>query len=706
MAQKSNNKMNISYTIRAIDRFTSTHDRLERQLGSLERQAARLEAINPDIDVDANTAGATRDITTLRARIASLPGMKRIRIWIDEVGDIDKMATKLRNIDEILMQMAQGLIWMVIPMLGPALGIAAAGAGALATELIAAAGAFGAFAMVAVPTIGYLREIDGEVKRGSKEWYNLSEGTRNALTSLDALRSSWGKMQKTFREPTLEIFALGLQGADKALQMFQPTMESSIEAIENLARAFNDNLNSSDVKGIFEWLGNTAGGYLEDLMKTIGNFLVGFMNMIVAFDPLAQQFSDGFLDMSERFREWSQTLDENDAFQRFIAYATEQGPALLNFFGQLITFLTQVFIAMAPVGELVMEMVTNFMAWAEEGLKNNEWIGKLLGYLILWRASLSLILPILNRLIVFLRGLWPVVTKVWTWFGKLNTVFIKILPWITKVGTFILGLNPVIRIIIAVVAVLASVIYKNWDSIWAWTKSTFQKVKTWIQEKWEQIGTIIDKVKKWAQTVEDKVSDMYDSVVEWFGNIWEEVDVTWSDILSFLAGIDLWSIGADIIKGLANGLESVDVWGVVKGVAGKIKDGFTSFFNIHSPSRLMEKDVGRWITLGVLDGMTSMASKAERQAEVVANAIKKPFDTMDKNYTFTAVGDARTAYARSSQADAQTTTTAEQATVVSTQPAPSTAIFSIGGYEARGLITYFKEEMDYSTNRTDTFRGR
>src|SRR5690606_10312865 len=126
------------------------------------------------------------------------------------------------------------------------------------------------------------------------------------------------------------------------------------------------------------------------------------------------------------------------------------------------------------------------------------------------------------------------------------------------------------------------------------------------------------------------------------------IKTKWDEAKAFLGSIDLWSIGKDIIAGLVRGIEAVDVWSAVVNVGSSIKNAFTSFFKVKSPSRLMKNDVGRWITLGVLDGMVAMSSKAEREATIVANAIKRPFDEMNKDYTFTAgVASARSQYMNS-----------------------------------------------------------
>jgi phage-related protein len=707
MASKNNNKMNISYTIRAVDKFTDTHERLQRQLEALERQAAQLEAIDPDINVDADTGAAIAQVNALDNAIDRLPWYRRVWIHVEGVGNdhirrMNRMATSMQSLNEIAMNMGMGSLITLLPALGPMLAITAGGAGALAGSLIGASAALGGFAMVAVPTIGYLREIDGEVKRGSNAWNKLSDGTRAALTELDKLRASWSKLQEKFREPTLQIFATNLQSAQIALGLFTPTIESSVSAVQELSDSLKNSLGSSDVKGIFEWLGSSAGDHLVDFVKGIGNFIVGFLSMMKAFEPLTKKFMDGFLNMSESFRKWASELDTNESFQDFLKFAEQNGPLLLEFIGSLTNFVVALGQAMSPVGVKVLELANSFLKWSTELLKNHEGLGLLLGVMTVALGLFKVLWPIIQVGVTVFKLLWPVITKVWSWFGKLQGVFVKILPWITRVATFILGLHPVIRIVMAVVAVLAAVVIRHWDDIKAWTIKTFNKVKEWISKKWDEAAEVIEGVKLWVKTVSTAFTDMYDSVVKWLGEMWDGIKGKWEDITAYLSEIDLSDIGSDIIQGLIDGINVVDVWKSVTDVASDIKNAFLNFFDVNSPSRVMKRDVGRWITLGVIDGMTSMASKAEREAEILANAIARPFNNMDKDFTYSAnIGAARGAYNTATSASAST---AGVGTVAGGDIVVETPVYLDGREVARGTYRHVSEYQDRDKARTRKFK--
>jgi hypothetical protein len=99
-----------------------------------------------------------------------------------------------------------------------------------------------------------------------------------------------------------------------------------------------------------------------------------------------------------------------------------------------------------------------------------------------------------------------------------------------------------------------------------------------------------------------------------------------------------------------------------------------------------------------------MQSKAERTAQIVANAIKKPFDNMSKDYTFTAgVATARSSYS-AAQASQYSTFTPPVETSDGGSNGPQYAVINIGGHEAKGVIQYVTREQKREEARDKKFK--
>jgi len=97
---------------------------------------------------------------------------------------------------------------------------------------------------------------------------------------------------------------------------------------------------------------------------------------------------------------------------------------------------------------------------------------------------------------------------------------------------------------------------------------------------------------------------------DWSG-AWEAIEQIgkdiWSNIEDFFRNVDLFSIGSDIIQGLLDGLGSMAgaITRKVKSLASLVPDGLKDFLGIHSPSRLIRDQVGKFIPLGLAEGITN-----------------------------------------------------------------------------------------------------
>lgn len=86
----------------------------------------------------------------------------------------------------------------------------------------------------------------------------------------------------------------------------------------------------------------------------------------------------------------------------------------------------------------------------------------------------------------------------------------------------------------------------------------------------------------------------------------------------------LYGKGQDVVRGLWNGIQSMSGWiyGKAKAFVGGIVDGVKSGFGIFSPSKVMAKEVGRFIPPGIVQGWESnMGDVRSMAAETVQAAI-------------------------------------------------------------------------------------
>lgn len=83
------------------------------------------------------------------------------------------------------------------------------------------------------------------------------------------------------------------------------------------------------------------------------------------------------------------------------------------------------------------------------------------------------------------------------------------------------------------------------------------------------------------------------------------------------------SIGKDVVKGLWNGISNMTGWVIdkIQGFGDSILDGIKDFFGIHSPSKVMEQQVGKQLALGVANGIKKNSKYAGKSASEMGQLI-------------------------------------------------------------------------------------
>lgn len=113
-------------------------------------------------------------------------------------------------------------------------------------------------------------------------------------------------------------------------------------------------------------------------------------------------------------------------------------------------------------------------------------------------------------------------------------------------------------------------------------------------------------------------------------------------ILAVLKGLtsslkSVVSVGKNLVQGLWKGIANAKEWVLnkVKGFGKSILTGLKSFFGIHSPSKVMEEQIGKNLALGVAVGITKNSKYAKKSAEemgkLILSAAKKRLEEQKLN---------------------------------------------------------------------------
>ncbi|MBK4202702.1 phage tail tape measure protein [Bacillus subtilis] len=183
-------------------------------------------------------------------------------------------------------------------------------------------------------------------------------------------------------------------------------------------------------------------------------------------------------------------------------------------------------------------------------------------------------------------------------------------------------------------------IVSNLQSIWSTVQMVLGLIKGLFQIVWPIISGIVQIA--WA-TIKSYISVALNLILglisaamaalqgDWSG-AWEAIkgiaQNIWNDITSYFESIDLYEIGANIIQGLIDGIGSMAsaVGEKISQIASSIPDGIKSFLGIHSPSRVMRDQVGRWIPAGLAEGIGAGAFVVKKSVASMAALVPQSID--------------------------------------------------------------------------------
>lgn len=296
--------------------------------------------------------------------------------------------------------------------------------------------------------------------------------------------------------------------------------------------------------GVFIATNENAREKIASIWEAIKGFFINTMNSVISF------FTQTIPNFIKNIIAWFNQLPE------FISQMWSNFKDIcVTMFNSIISFFT----------ETIPNLVKNIITWfGELPYKIGFILGELLGKIIKWGADtvkfvVTEVPKIISNIVKFFAELPG---KVWTWLA--NTVQ-KVVQWGAEMLSK--GTTATINFVSNVVKFIAELPSK----IWTWLGNTVQKVVQWGGD---MVRTGVNAMKQFGSSVVEAISDLPSKFME---------------------------IGVNMIKGVWNGITSMGSWiaDKISGFFGGIVDGAKKALDIHSPSRVMKREVGVYMAQGV-----------------------------------------------------------------------------------------------------------
>lgn len=380
---------------------------------------------NVTVDVEANTAAATAQISKFRLMLKSIPNKFRVR------GDVDTSAVSKMNLIRTAMANAGkgvetlrskigilpsaflALAPAAIPVLasivpavmaiGNALAVVGGGAIGLAGAFgIAGAGAmaFGAMAMTA-----YKMLQDGTIQATAQ--------TRAFQTALSSLQTQWQSLVQANSGAIFTTMTNGINIAKTALSGLTPFITGVANSMSTLSAKMLSFFQSSSIANNFFAMFNTIGVQaFNNVMNAVGRFGAGFMAIITQFGPLFSWMAQGLANMSAQFQAWATSVSTANGIKTFISYVQTNLPLIGQIFGNVFKGIFNLFNAFGTNSQTIFQalaqMSARFAQWSAT-IAQSQGFKQFINYVqTQGPVIISTIGNIVNAVIAFATAMAPV----------------------------------------------------------------------------------------------------------------------------------------------------------------------------------------------------------------------------------------------------------------------------------------------------------
>lgn len=471
--------------------------------------AKALSSEHPKIDVDMDTAAATSKAQRLKAMLRSIPNKIRTRINIDvDTNKISLLKSSLLALAPSAIPVLATLI-PAIMAIGNALAVVGGGAIGLAGAFgVAGTGvmAFGAMAIRAYQMLqdGTIQataetqafqnalenlksQFDSLVSTNASAIFNTMTnginiakaalsgltpfitGVANSLEQLSAKVLSWTQsstvaqnffnMMKTTGVSVFENILAGAgrfgSGLISLFTQFGPLFSWVAQGLANMGNQLDAwSQKVSTAQGIQSFINYTKTN-LPLIGEIFGNTFKGIFNLFTAFSTNSQTIFQSLAQMSEQFAAWSATVSQSQGFKQFIDYVQTQGPVVISTVGNIVNAIIAFATAMAPVGAVVLQMVSAIAQWVAGFMQAHPQITAVVGSILLFGGAIM-------KVIAFMQPFISVIMQIGSFVIQLVSKFNLVKNAITLVSAAFTLLTSPIGIAIAAIVAIGAAIYLLW----------------------------------------------------------------------------------------------------------------------------------------------------------------------------------------------------------------------------------------------------
>ncbi|MEU5853937.1 hypothetical protein ABZ799_01295 [Nocardiopsis dassonvillei] len=308
------------------------------------------ELTDAEVSVDADTDDAQAQLDATKEKVDDLDG-DTARVDVDAsaaVAGLGALTTAAAGVAAL--PIGATLTAGIASMVGP-LGAATAGFGALA-----------AVAAPAITEVSEVLELQEKAAEGGEEAIEayqealaeMSPDTRELMDNFVDLRDAFMSWSEELQPEVLPLFSQGMGILSDRMDGLTPLVTSAADGVGTLLDRLDAGLDSAVWQDFGAGMSELSGPAIVGLGTSLGNVATGFAGIVNAFLPYAPAMLEGLEGISGEFATWGAGLGDSEGFRSFIAYATENAPALGELVGGLGDLVMNLVEGLAPLGPIAL----------------------------------------------------------------------------------------------------------------------------------------------------------------------------------------------------------------------------------------------------------------------------------------------------------------------------------------------------------------
>ncbi|MCR3732183.1 hypothetical protein FHS35_009101 [Streptomyces umbrinus] len=491
----------------------------------------------------------------------------------------------------------------------------------------------------------------------------LPPATRATAKEFIGLKKDYSAWSDSLSSTTMPVFTKGLQIMRRLLPALTPFAKAGAQAFGEFIDEIDRATQGKGLQAFAESMAKVAGQNLKSFLFGLKNIAVGIGGVIKAFLPLSDEMSGGFESGTAAFAKWGQSLSGSQGFAQFLALA-KQGATTI---GALVSAALKLAVALSPligITAAIALQLANFINSLPPGVVQGLAFA-ILGAVVALKAfkaasaAVDSASALMNSRLGQMAGRWvrtaatavaaqariaasaalnaARTAAVWalsaarmaaTWLVQIiRTALVtaaqfammaaRAIAWaVVMAAQWLVAFWP-IALIIAAVAGLVALVIIYWDEIkaatvaaWNYAVGVVRGAVTGIIAGVMLLARIPGLVLGFFTRMKDAAVRQATSLVSWMRGLPGRLGSALGNM-----GTLLVSKGKDVVRGLWNGIKSMGSWlkSQLIGFAKTMIPGpFIKALGIGSPSKVMGKEVGRWVPPGVVEGAEGAAPAMDK----------------------------------------------------------------------------------------------